>query len=121
MEASVKAVFTLLSVGIMAASAINASAGPCTDRIEQIEGAVRARLEKIVAAGPSAPEGVGARLHHQPTVSSIAAEESQLGQLPQATIDHVKSALAQAHDADRLGDADVCERALSEIEKLIRR
>ncbi len=104
----------------MAALTTGANAGPCTDQIEQSELSVSARLEQVVTAGPSAPESVGARLHHQPTPSSIAAEESQLGQIHQATIDDVKSALARAREADRLGDVDGCERALREVKNLIR-
>lgn len=116
-----KVLTTFLPAAMMATLTIAANAGPCTDRIEQSEVSVRARLEQIVAAGPAAPESVGARLHHQPTPSSIAAEESQLGQIGQPTIDDVKSAFARARDADRLGDVDGCERALREVENLIRR
>jgi phage-related minor tail protein len=126
MGPGMKALFTplsagLLSAGMMATATIAASAGPCTDKIEQIQESVSARLEQIVAAGPAAPESVGAGLHYQSTPYSIAAEESKLGQLRQATIDDVKSALTRARDADRLGDLDSCERALREVENLIRR
>jgi phage-related minor tail protein len=116
-----KACFGFLCVGMIAGSTIAAAAGPCASRIEQVEESVRAKLEQIVASGPSSAETVGARLHHQPTPSSIAAEESRLGQLPQATIDDIKSALNRARDADLLGSAEDCERALQEVEILIRR
>jgi hypothetical protein len=116
-----KACLVFLCAGIMVSSTIAATAGPCASKIEQVEGSVRAKLEQIIASGPSSAETVGARLHHQPTPSSIAAEESRLGQLPQATIDKVKSALNRARDADHLGSIEDCERALEDVEILIRR
>jgi acyl CoA:acetate/3-ketoacid CoA transferase alpha subunit len=90
-------------------------AGPCTTQIEQVEQAIRqARASAPAGGGPgdaSAPQSVGAQLHHQPTPSSVAQAE----RVANADGD---AALARARKADQEGNAAACAKALTETRDL---
>lgn len=91
-------------------------AGPCTAEIDLMRARVEARLESIVASGPSAAQGPA---HRQPTPRSLAATEEKLGGLPQEKIDAVRQAMKRAGDADKAGDKNGCEQALADVKGLI--
>ena len=100
-----------------AALAIGAGAvqaGPCTAQIAQVDQQIR----KAQAAGspggagvPSAPQSIGAQLHHQPTAQSVQSAESAAGAAAAAALDRARA-------ADAAGDAAACDKALKEAKQL---
>ena len=89
-------------------------AGPCTGKIAELEKAIRQAAATAVDGGagaPSAPQTVGAQLHHQPTPGAVQSAERQ------ANIDG-EAALERAHKADAAGDAKACENALRQARDL---
>lgn len=60
-----------------------------------------------------------ATLHHQPTPKSVAAAETQLGDLSPERIKAVFGAMGRAREADRVGDQSACEQALSEVQRTL--
>ncbi len=102
---------------LLAATTI-AHAGPCSSEIAQMQSNISARLEQIVAAGPTAPQVTG-RTHVQPTPRSIAAGEAQLGQLAPEKIDDIRQAMDRARAADTAGDKAACEEALADAKQLL--
>ena len=88
----------------------SAHGGPCTEQIAQLE-------EQIVAAapaqdiGPTAPQTLGAQLHHQPTPASV-------GQAERVANADADAALARAKSADANGNASGCSDALTEARHL---
>ncbi len=99
-----------LMIAILVAGAVNAQAGPCTARIVQIERYVQ-NSAPGPDTGPSAPQSVGAQLHHQPTPGSVEGAENR------ARADGL-AALDRARKADAAGDAAACAKAIEEA-KLI--
>lgn len=67
--------FLLLNAAALALSMSSSHAGPCAPEIERM----RAGIGAWIASGPSAPQSVGAMLHHQPTPGSVAAAGERLG------------------------------------------
>jgi len=61
----------MLSAAAMAISASSSHARPCPLQID-------AWLAARAVAGVSAPQSVGAMMHHQPTAGSVAAAEARL-------------------------------------------
>jgi negative regulator of sigma E activity len=104
---------TLLRLAAMATGTLLVAvrlvhAGPCTAQI--------ARLQEQVAmpsplVGPTAPQTLGAQLHHQPTPEAVQHAERS------ANTD-AEAAVERARKADAAGDADSCERALREARHL---
>ena len=87
-----------------------ALAGPCSHAIVRAQIQVDARI----AASPNAgrfPESAAARLHRQPTKSSVATAERQLNPDPGRGI--ALAALALAREADHEGNSVVCGQALA--------
>jgi hypothetical protein len=85
-------------------------AGPCTKQISQLEQKIRLAQEGSPPGGagePSAPQSVGAQLHHQPTPGSVQSAERI------ANADG-EAALARARNADAAGNAAACAKALAE-------
>jgi hypothetical protein len=74
--------FLILNAAALALSISSSYAGPCAPEIERM----RAGTVAWLASGPSAPESVGAMLHHQPTQASVAAAEERLARLSAQTI-----------------------------------
>jgi hypothetical protein len=91
-------------------TASSAYAGPCTSELAHIEQKIAA-ASTSVAAGPSAPQSVGAQLGHQPTPETVQSGEHQAGALGQAIMD-------RARKADDAGDAQACMQALDELKDL---
>jgi hypothetical protein len=99
-----------LIVAILVTGAVSAHAGPCTARIAEIERFVQSAAPGP-DSGPSAPQSVGAQLHHQPTPGSVEGAEHR------ARADGL-AALDRARVADAAGDAAACAKAIEEA-KLI--
>jgi hypothetical protein len=103
----------LAAVALLGSSAA-LCAGPCTTQIAQLEQQIR-QAQAVAPPGgagePSAPQSVGAQLHHQPTPSSVHHAERQ------ANADG-DAALARARDADAAGDAAGCAKALGQARAL---
>lgn len=91
-----------------------AHAGPCTAQIAQVARQI-ARLQ----AGPapsgvgeaSAPQSLGAQLHHQPTPGSVQSALSKANTEAAAALD-------RARKADAAGDAAGCAATLDEAKRL---
>jgi hypothetical protein len=101
---------SFLIVAVLVAGAVNAQAGPCTAGIAEVERYIE-RTAPGPTAGPTAPQSVGAQLHHQPTPDSVEGAASK------ARADG-SVALERARQADAAGDAAACKSALQEA-KLI--
>jgi hypothetical protein len=89
-------------------------AGPCTTEIVQVEQKIRQAQAAMASSGagePSAPQSVGAQLHHQPTPGSVETAERK------ARADG-DAALARARQADVAGDAAACASALREAKEI---
>lgn len=87
-----------------------ACAGPCTAQIAQVERSIR-RTTPGPAAGPTAPQSIGAQLHHQPTPGSVESAEIKAREAAEAALD-------SARNADAAGDAGACKRALEDAKEL---
>ncbi len=91
-----------------------ARSGPCTAEILQVEQKVASLQATPPASGagePTAPQTLGAQLHHQPTPNSVAGAEHT------ANAD-ADAALERARKADAAGDAAGCTTALTEAKHL---
>jgi hypothetical protein len=89
-------------------------AGPCTTEISRVEQRIRAAQVSPSpgdAGDATAPQSVGAQLHHQPTPNSVLSAERM------ANADG-EAALARARNADTAGDASACAKALAEAKAL---
>jgi hypothetical protein len=102
------------SMAVLLLAAATGRAGPCTAQIAQVDQQIR----KVQAAGsqggaglPSAPQSVGAQLHHQPTAQSVQSAESAAGAAAAAALDRARA-------ADAAGDAAACDKALKEAKQL---
>lgn len=104
----------VLAAPALLASAAVAQAGPCTAQIAQLEQQI-ARLQAKPAPGgagePTAPQSLGAQLHHQPTPGSVQSAQNK------AKTD-AAAAIERARKADEAGDAAGCAAALDEARRL---
>jgi hypothetical protein len=80
---------------------------------------INTKLAAVVQTGPTVLQSSEARLHRQPTPSSIAAAESRVGTLSAQSVEAVDAAMAHARAADHDGDGSACEQALAEVQRLI--
>jgi hypothetical protein len=95
---------------ILFGGAGTARSGPCTMQIEQLEQQIGTDVPGP-DSGPTAPQSLGAQLHHQPTPGSVGHAEHVANQDGDLAIDRAKKA-----DAD--GDAASCDQALVEARRL---
>jgi hypothetical protein len=105
-------VMALAGIALLA-SAVGAEAGPCTKQIAEVQQQIL-QLQATPASGagqPSAPQTVGAQLHHQPTPGSVESAQSK------ASTD-ASAALGRARKADAAGDLTACAAALEEAKRL---
>jgi len=109
----------MLSAAAVFASAAAGYAGPCSKDIDRMQARVDAKLEAKAAAGPVGRESGAALMHRQPTPGSIAAAESELGDVSPQTAETIAAAMTRAREADRAGDGRACERALADVERAI--
>ena len=105
-----------LACAALAASMSVAYAGPCSTEITRV-------YQELIDAtthakdGAAAPETTAAKTHHQPTPSSIAAAEAELGR---TQFNAVKEGpMARALEADSAGDRSACKQALAEVKRLL--
>ena len=96
-------------------------AGPCTDRIYQTNLEVAKLLAAAAAQGRTAAQSTFATLHRQPTPGSIASAEQQAGDLSSTAVQAITEAMDVARHADDEGDRDGCEKALSEVDRVLNR
>jgi hypothetical protein len=105
-------IMVLTAVGLIGGAATS-EAGPCTTQISQVE----QQIHKAQAASPgeasepTAPQSVGAQLHHQPTPQTVESAESKARASAEAALD-------RARKADAEGDASACAKALKEAREL---
>jgi hypothetical protein len=97
-----------------------AQAGPCTDRIYQADLEVEKLLDAAAANGAPAPQSSFATMHRQPTPATIASAEQKAGDLSSAQVQAITEDLDGARDADDKGDRAACEKALNEIDRMLR-
>jgi hypothetical protein len=99
---------------ICAASAVMLSgaahSGPCTTQIGALEQQINA-APPGPESGPSAPQTLGAQLHHQPTPGSVDRGEHLANKDGDVALD-------RARKADERGDAKICNDALDEARRL---
>jgi hypothetical protein len=103
----------LITLGVIGSGAA-AQAGPCANQISQVEQAIRGAQAESGPGGagePSAPQSVGAQLHHQPTPGSVQSAE-------RTAIADGDAALERARKADAQGDVAACTRALTEAKAI---
>jgi hypothetical protein len=94
-------------------------ASPCTDRIDAMQARIDAALEAKAAAGQTGKEGVPAGMSVQPTPRSIAAAEEKLGDVSAQTVAVVGQGMARARAADAAGDANACQKALADVQRVV--
>jgi hypothetical protein len=102
-------------------SAGPAHAGPCTDRIYQTDLDVAKLLDSAAAQGQPAAESTFATMHRQPTPGSIATAEQDAGDLTNEEAQAITEAMDEARHADDKGDQAGCEKALSDVDRMINR
>lgn len=96
----------LLTGGILSGAIGGAQAGPCTTQIAEVERYMQ-RSPAGPVTGPTAPQSIGAQLHHQPTPGSVQSAESEARTAAEAALDRARA-------ADAAGDAAACTKALDE-------
>jgi len=104
----------LLATVALVSGATASQAGPCTSQIADVEQQIRQLRATAPPGGtgePSAPQTLGAQLHHQPTPGSVENAERE------ANADG-DAALQRARKADADGNAEGCEEALREAKRL---
>ena len=101
----------------MAAPAL---AGPCTERIDQANVAVEKLLDAAAANAKPAAESTFATMHRQPTPGTVASAEQKSGNLSEAQVEAITEKLDAARDADNKRDQPACEKALNEVELMLR-
>jgi hypothetical protein len=101
-------------------SAAVAHAGPCTDRIYQTGLDVAKLLNSAAAQGRPARQSAFATMHRQPTPGSIASAEQDAGDLTSEEVQAITEAMDEARRADDAGDRDGCEKALDDIDRMLK-
>jgi hypothetical protein len=96
-----------------------AYAGPCSPEITQVQEQIDASEHAKASGAVTAPESTAAKMHHQPTQSSVAAAEVAAGQLSPEEFTAVKAAITRAREADGAGDKSACEQALADVKRLL--
>jgi hypothetical protein len=106
-------ILALAAVALVSGAATS-QAGPCTNQIADVDQQIRQLRATVPPGGagePSAPQTLGAQLHHQPTPGSVENAEHA------ANADG-DAALQRARKADADGNAEGCEEALREAKRL---
>jgi hypothetical protein len=101
--------------------AATAHAGPCTERIYQTDLDVAKLLHSAASQGGTAPQSTFATMHRQPTPGSIATAEQQVGDLSSEEVQAITEDMDEARHADDAGDRDGCEKALSDVDRILKR
>ena len=98
-----------------------AHAGPCTDRIYQTDLDVAKLLDSAAAEGRPAAQSAFATMHRQPTPGSIATAEQDAGDLTSEEALAITEAMDEARHADDESDQAGCEKALSDVDRMLKR
>ena len=106
-------------VTLLAASTSVSYAGPCSQEITRVQAEINVKLNTRAKAGPTASESPAAKMHRQPTPSSVAGAEVKLGYTSPEQVKAVETAMAQARKADVAGDRSACERALAAAQRAL--
>jgi hypothetical protein len=103
-----------LFIGILCAALLSrvgvAHSGPCTAQIAKLERQISV-ITPGPESGPTAPQSVGAQLHHQPTPGAVEHAERTANK-------EADAALERARKADAASDAALCRAALIEARRL---
>jgi hypothetical protein len=59
-------------------------------------------------------------MHRQPTPGSVASAEQEAGDLNSEEVEAITEAMDEARHADDAGDRDGCERALSDVDRMLK-
>ena len=78
-------------------------------------------MESAAAQGQPAAESTFATMHRQPTPGSIASAEQQAGDLTSEEAQAITEAMDVARHADDEGDRAGCEKALSDVDRILKR
>ena len=97
-----------------------AHAGPCTERIYQTDLDVAKILNSAAAQGRPATQSTFATMHRQPTPGSIASAEQEAGDLTSEETQAITEAMDVARHADDEGDRAACEKALSDVDRMLK-
>jgi hypothetical protein len=97
-----------------------ADAGPCTDRIYQVDLEIERLIDAAAANGKPAAQSTFATMHRQPTPGTVATAEAKAGNLSSEQVEAITKTLDAARDADDKGDRAACEKALNEAERMLR-
>ncbi len=97
-----------------------AHAGPCTDPDLSNDLDVAKLLNSAAAQGRTAPQSAFATMHRQPTPGSIASAEQEAGDLTSEEVQAITEAMDEARRADDQGDRDGCEKALSDVDRMLK-
>ena len=95
---------------VLALTAANAWAGPCTSDIAQFEAAI-AGSQGNPLAGLTAPQSVGAQLGHEPTPASVKKAQDKLKS-------RFAAAMARAKRYDAQGNRLGCTRELTAAKRM---
>jgi hypothetical protein len=95
-------------------------AGPCTERIYQTDLDVAKLLNSAAAQGGTKPQSAFATMHRQPTPGSIATAEQQAGDLTSEEAQAITESMDEARHADDQGDSAACEKALSDVDRILK-
>ena len=114
-----KTLIAMACAAALAASMSAAYAGPCSPEITQVQEQIDASMQAKASGVTTLPESTAAKMHHQPTASSMAAAEVEAGQLSPEESTAVKQAIVRAREADAAGDRSACEQALADVRRLL--
>jgi hypothetical protein len=106
-------VLVLATIALLGGGAAS-QAGPCTSEIAAVEQQISQAAATSPPSGagePSAPQTLGAQLHHQPTPGTVESAEHKANAEGDA-------ALERARESDAAGNADGCAEALREARHL---
>ncbi len=111
----------LVAVSLLAVSAFlpAASTGKtaCSAELRRTSRAVDNALDQHASSGLFAPESTAAKLHHQPTPSTVARAERNFDGWPNGS--EAVKAVQRARQANKMGDVQGCLNALREARTAI--
>jgi hypothetical protein len=105
-----RCLIVLLAGAALFSRAGAAHSGPCTAQIAKLKRQI-SQTASGPESGPTAPQTVGAQLHHQPTPGTVEHAEGTANKDADAALD-------RARKADAGGNAVACNKALSEARQL---
>ncbi|WGD29493.1 hypothetical protein AncyloWKF20_17220 [Ancylobacter sp. WKF20] len=101
---------SLAFAALLLASTV-ASASPCTQAADDTQAALDRMIADLAAGGPPAPESDAALLSHDPSPSSMAKVEAEIGDGVKPEI--AQKALERARAAAAAGNEDGCQKEVA--------